>query len=284
MKNISALIVIALFLFSCRKEEHETPDKKMVPVTFVAEAFQQSVKDITPGVSDAELAAEHLEYLYCFIFNGNGTLVNAITQVKSNDPQFGTFRDTLQYGDSYKALFFGSKKELDFNLEGYAESHLKFSEDDIFFNRSDFNLGSYNPIRQSFALDRIIGKLNLVIQDRVPQNVSYLKIKRNSASQFYFNGNIPVNGDSELKVPVEKYRGTTIPPVSLTTIEKDENVSLTIEAYDNADNVVSARYVTVQPIPNKMITLTGLLFVNTAQFTVLVNHEWSKDEQVVKWW
>lgn len=85
-------------------------------------------------------------------------------------------------------------------------------------------------------------------------------------------------------MPVEKYRGTTIPPVSLTTIEKDENVSLTIEAYDNADNVVSARYVTVQPIPNKMITLTGLLFVNTAQFTVLVNHEWSKDEQVVKWW
>jgi len=283
MKKLLVIGAVALFMFSCKKDQEKgdlVNDGKKVPVTFTT-GLEVIDKEYKAGVSDVSVIAQNTNYLYYILFDKQGNFIKQKTYVK-DDPDFGQVKDTLVVGE-YISHFFASKLPLTLNISNLSGSHIVFSENDIFTFGGEFFTGN-NYYKQGLLMKRIISKLTLVVTDTVPQNASYMRITRNAAKSYYFDGSTPVLPGNLISqtIRIDSLSGKKLPPVTMTTIEKNVPLTVSISVYDVNDKLIVERYADFTPVPNKETVVTGKLFSIGAYWELLINDEWDSAKDIIK--
>jgi len=286
MKNIVAISIAALFLFSCKKSEQENDinkESKKIQVTFTT-GFETSTKDITSTSDDGDLASRHLNYIYYTVYTQAGQKVKSITQIKGITKNFGLLIDTLPAG-IYNAFFLGSKVPLNFNVSTFDKSYVNnYDDKDIFFTRDGFVLDQ-NPIRRGATFVRAVGKLTFEFKDLIPSNVTRIEIKRRAASKFFFNESAPLDTIKvkTINLPAN-HAPLIIDPFSLTTVESNTWIELEIAAYATNGDLVQRKKLDVQPRRNRESVITGFLLSELESLSFVIDGDWDPGKNIIEWW
>ncbi|MET3877260.1 hypothetical protein [Chitinophaga sp. OAE865] len=196
----------AMLLFSCNKDHispggtaPETSAETVFPVTFDAGGFTQQL-DSFGRKADATLFAKdsldgHVKYLYYKVY-GTGAqadLRHVIVQ-QVGTPSFGIIRDTLPPGN-YKFTLLATGDEYRPNI---TNAGFKYPGSDAF--STHFEMVVNGPANAKVSLDRIVARLQFIIQDPLPADAAWMDVRFGGIPRvFNFpTGQVsnPANGDA----------------------------------------------------------------------------------------
>jgi hypothetical protein len=205
MKNLSQLLLLgcALIIFSCKKDHSKASDtnnagkKHQVSFNISNAELQtnslngkQKTNTVT-GASDFPL--KHLGY---FVYSQSGSLVHSIFQDTSSS-SFGVIND--EFAPGTYTIVFAATNYLAPNSSFYSTEALGtavFSGldkgTDFFYKKINITVADAD-INQQVSLDRIAGKLQVVIEDAIPSDVTSVLVLYDSYSIFSFGTNTSSN-------------------------------------------------------------------------------------------
>jgi len=154
--------------------------EKKYPVTFQISGFEQSFENLKTSDS----LSKYIDVINYIVFNPTTReSIKLIDQRAQNDPapRFGVITDSLPAGQ-YIIGIIGSLGDVNIGHDAIDDSFFKLlwmplPGTDIFYKRIELTVsGSVNQI---VSLDRIVGKLKVVIQDRIPFDAKRIEIRPN---------------------------------------------------------------------------------------------------------
>jgi hypothetical protein len=294
MKNLSQLLLLgcALIVFSCKKDHSKAPDtntttgeKRHVSFNINNAVLQtNSLNGKLKTNAIADTSKFPLKQLGYFVYNQSGALVHSIFQDTSSS-NFGVIND--EYAPGTYTIVFAACNPAVPNSNFYNITGLKAASftgldksTDFFYKKINITVAGAD-INQQVSLNRIAGKLQVIIQDTIPSDVTNVYVNYNSFSTFSFNTDTITNQASSTI-----YRRFTASDVGKS------NLSLSGLAY----NIYSPFTVTISSSSatkqrpnivvtgvvcqsNKVTVLSGKVFQNaTSQynsgFQITLNPDW----------
>jgi len=188
-KAILFSIMASLLLFACKKEHSSgtNPPKGTYKVNFNVSGFTESIVNSTkngPQVNGLKTYAainitNYLDQLYYYVFDSKGNQVHYLSQ-DSTTTNFGSISDNLPAG-TYTVVIGAGKKGFStftsfttltatngwyfgYNSNNYSVPFAPWL--DTFYDK--FQLTVSGDVNQNVQLNRIVGQLEIVIQDIIP--------------------------------------------------------------------------------------------------------------------
>lgn len=188
-------MLFALTLFvSCKKGE--TAVDEIIPntlhhVSFNISGFSQKIVNMgvkSSATVKAESAASHVNYIVYCIYNNEGVLLKKVEQNDKAAAGFGAVKEQLPAGSYTLAVAAGTKR---FSIAGsdllksaFVTSHSE-SHGDTFVKVLKFDINDKDH-QADIEIDRVVAKLELVILDQIPLDVSKITMMSTSASFYHF--------------------------------------------------------------------------------------------------
>ena len=273
MKNI----IISLFLFcivitSCKKDANNNSQssKKLYTVTFNAGNFIQQHTSITNSLvrTNAVRLADYptgadTSTANPIIYASIGP--NTVEQT-SSDPNFGTITTQLPAG-TYSVFIIGGEESTDLLLS-YSTTTQDFTYDnvagdglnDLFFKKFTITVGS-SGINQNISLNRIVGKLDVVVQDSPPAGFNHFELTVSSYALSYNINSGPVVLVGNYKQGLQGISTASGIDVSSFILDTTTPFNVTIAAVDNAGVTAYSKTISNVSFPaNTDVVLSGYLF------------------------
>jgi len=296
-KAILFCIAVSVLLFSCKKDQSKIAKiaQKTYKVNFNVSGFAQTVINTTNGKlqlnalrTDATIAiTNYLDVLYYYVFetnDANRNLVHSLVQ-DSTMSNFGTIADNLPAGTYIVVIAAGKKGLVPIDeLGGYhALGTLAVTYNapwqDTFFDEFQLTV-SDGDVHQNVTLSRIVGQLEVNVEDAIPAAAKSISITTSSkGSQFGFLNqqmaitSIPVTFTTTLPDSVKGKTNFKIDHI-LGNIGAPFNVN--IVCYDASQNVLGTAIVdSVICQANKRTILSGKLIGSNNTFNVNLNGAWN---------
>ncbi|NCD70829.1 hypothetical protein [Mucilaginibacter agri] len=317
--NLILLMATATTLFSCKKDNKldVTPTTTVstgpkYPVSFSASAFASQTsafgaqKTVT-SVKQTTALKDDINYLTYVVVAAGDSLANIIKKVtqKSTDANFGTIRDTLPNGN-YTVYFMGATRK-SMTLESIGNSSFPDPEDPpslihhIFVSdggnifRGDtigdifvkvLNIKVESRTNTDVVMERLVSKIQVVIQDAIPANVVRLECRWDGFVGAYDplrNVTHPGFGSG---FPTMVYNHTIVPAdigkkgfTFSTTDFPGGGHYIILNGYTATDDYLPTySRLVLDNFPafksNTMITFSGTRFDNSSSTNVTVNPTW----------
>jgi hypothetical protein len=162
---------------------------------------------------------------------------------------------------------------------------------EIYFAKCNVTIGD-SDMTHSLTLSRIVGQLEVNLEDAIPNNVAYIQAGRSGEYKgFSFEYEVPF-GETFIEDD-ERYADVTPNVITGADIGKTNYklqryiintavpMTIILKAYDAANNLIVRKEINnVRFYKNKRTILSGKLFSNgpvTAQFTITANQAWDPD-------
>ncbi|MDN5286998.1 MAG: hypothetical protein JWR38_3272 [Mucilaginibacter sp.] len=280
-RYIPTIILLFLCLTRCKNDKQNTPPPsgKTYKIVFNGSNSSQSISSTgskvvnslkTNAVGPVSSSAKRFYYI---VYNSSGKLVHEVEQ-DSTMSDFGTITDGLPAG-TY-ACYFGAGQHY-FYPEIYLSAFLNYRKgeldtwEDWFYKKITLTVTDSN-INQDIILERMVGQLQLNIEDTIPASVSNITITTigEMRNYDYLQGAYTYPQDREVSVivPSLNFKRTLLIGNTLTPI------TVKITCYDSKKNVVAQRTISnVQFTKNVKTILSGKLFTaSKGDFAVGVNN------------
>lgn len=309
MKKLVYLSIILLTICSCKKDHSANvdPSDKKYAVDFNVSGFTQS----TTGFSQSQQSnnvkkldaatttplSSLISILYCVVYDSSGKVITT-TQQSSTQTGFGSISLNLANGN-YTVVFAGGQTNFTYVASLLSTDKIYYAGNyppnpfaDTFYKKISLTVNNAAS-SSSIAMDRIVGQVQVVIQDALPAGVKSIAVQQTTQNYNYFmvETGLPVIVDTSsiyspgttVTVPASSI-GTTNYTVSFLTINTvvpfNVSVSVTKTNNTNYQNFITISGVTTQP--NKTTVLTGKLFESDSAtsgggFTIGVNQAWNPD-------
>jgi hypothetical protein len=321
MKKIFIYIaaIASITVGSCKKDHSKgtDPTKELHNISFHVTGFSQQLANFSTAptntvkilnnvtnLSTTQALGDVFKSLNCLVYDASGKFLHLIHQA-STESGFGSVTDNLAEG-SYTFVFIGSKANI--TPPAYASTNLQNTyiatggtssgamgvrqASDVFFKKVQISVGATNTV-QNVTLDRIIGKIQLNIEDVLPASIVFITLSVSNGSP---NFSIP------LSAPAAGTTGGSFNYVNVTAADKGKpnynniailalgnsngTVSVTVSAYTEPYSPSPGfAYATktisnVTCLPNTITLLTGPLFGGTKNnndgFQPIIDTSWSK--------
>lgn len=301
MKKFYLSILFALTLFvSCTKSDNGT--EVVIPnthynVSFNVSGFSQTMVDMSTKSAasvKAESAASHVNYIIYCIYNKEGILVKKVEQIDKAADGFGTIKEQLPAGSYTLAVAASTKQLLWISQDILSSAFFGFygtgSRGDGFVKVLAFDVADKEN-QGNIQVERIMGKLELSIQDRIPSDAAKITILHNSASFYHFIKGTSSSTDvvKEVITVAESDKigeGRTfvsyiLPMRETGTLQTD----VTITCYNsNGDVIVNKVIKDVVFATNKKTILSGKLFEKPSNqqsnFQITIPSAWSEENTI----
>ncbi len=301
-KAILYSMVMSLIFFSCKKDHSpiQNPTEKTYSVKFNVSGFTEQIVNSTGGKQTNSLqtnsvsipTAGYLTILYYYVFDNNGNFLHKITQ-DSTTTNFGSISDDLPSG-TYTVVIAAGKAGFSSpsNVQAAISAHLiTYSPNtaapkawqDTFYGTFPLTV-SGGSVSQAVTLSRIVGELEININDAIPANVASISVSLDQEDlQYNFATNkaaYPATVVKTITIPASEigktnFQGYTIVANTLTPF------TVTITSYDASKHVVSAAIVDgVSCQVNTRTILSGSLFGSNNSFNVTLNTGWGTPIQI----
>lgn len=245
--------------------------------------------------------------------NGNADdFVSGLEDRLTTDP-YNVITDSLAAG-TYTVVLVGSTDDMGINLHDTSTSDdqyvtysplssAKVYQNDaidilpwsqvIFFGKKTVTVGNSNST-QSLSISRVVGQLEVNIEDAIPANVKTIAIAGvgNNAA-FLFGQEIsadPIEGGSDESDIDFIFGNITASDIGKTNYQVygyimnvTTPMSIIIKAYDASNNLITSKTVNnVQFGKNKRTILSGRLFTPAAtQFNITANQAWDPNVTII---
>jgi len=216
----------------------------------------------------------------------------------------GTFADTLAAGN-YTCIVTAGQEEsnwdvpVTFSTQNLVVTHpdifsplssAKFypsgspgSINDGFVYKGQMTVGP-NSTAQTLTLNRIVGKLKIVIEDALATNVDGVYFDFNTVASYYNLSNL--SWESGLKTTfngnlnVASYAGKT--GYAKEIVLPPGTYSFTMRFVDASQKLIVSKQLSVTVVANQITTLTGKVFTtqNTTGFSTSINQNWTTGSTV----
>ncbi len=298
------LYSLAVFLFasSCSKErssQNKPPVNtgKKYAVKFNVDGFTQTINTINKKTLDAVTPsgiAGNATVLYYYAQNSAGSFVTQIKQTSAS-AGFGTVTDSLPAGTYTILLLAGQTglktSYLDLSAQNAGLKGFYFTYNiapgqfapwqDTFYKKFTITV-SDQGLTQSVSLDRVVGEIQVNVEDAIPANLKTIKLNFNyEDAGFRVDVEQPVNTFSS---PRSYTTTTTIPDTAIGKTNFKINtiigntitpINVTITCLDAANNTLSVTTVpNVSCQKNVKTVLSGKLFANASAFNISVDPTW----------
>lgn len=287
-KAIPYLLVIGLFIASCKKEHSATPapnptDTTLYDVTFNVSGFSQIIKTASKSkqtINSNSDIQNNVTVLYYFVrrLSGNGTGLTLRQDTTSEN--FGTLSDRLAAGKYGIYIVAGQ--------DGLSSSAPMVSYNgrwkDTFY-KGDTITVSDTPIVKDLTLGRVVGQLEVNITDLIPTNADNIVVNvKSDFGRMYLSpapiagqdhGYDPFDVNDTTKIPVDAKGkiGLKIKPIILINTREAFNVNIT--CYDASKKILGSAIVSDLTCErNTRTLLTGNLF-NTNNSPSVILAPWN---------
>lgn len=293
-------IPILTFIASCSKIDNreETPvtNQKLFNVSFNVSGFTSSVTPlpflkssvVTQATTQTDVKlSDQITKLQYLIYNSSGHLIK--DSVQNNDAlNFGTINLQMPAG-SYKLLVAGISGICNIiNKENITNVFIsKYTSSygirDWFKQVSNFNV-TEQALNQNIVLDRIVGKIGLVLTDAIPKDLAKITLGFTSGAYVYLNNSSdPATGvetvDFLLKPSEEGKLNFSSSAFVIPMASGSITTDVSIRAYNTSGTLIVEKIVRgVVVEKNKMTTLSGALFTSLSSNTttnVTINDTWN---------
>lgn len=315
--------LISTVLFSCKKDSTApTPvsqdNSKKYDVTFNVTGFSQSqapfsIYAAAPNKmastnTQADTLAQSIGVLYYSITDSKGAVVSNITQYPA-DSTFGTTKLQLSPGNYHLNIVgglyryqnsFGSNLGLLIN-SGTANQFIyadintrqKHSFGDAFLKSMDITVGN-TAGNYNIRLDRVVGQVEVNVQDAIPANASFLFIQ-------IFNDHYILKSDGTSEGSTGQQIGTSAPIPNGTYVQNltpgatntkayifvlntESAMSVEITCYDSNHKIIADRTINnVTAQPSHITLLTGNLFTGSSGSGVGVSYNTAWNVQTLNY-
>jgi hypothetical protein len=283
-KKINIIILfITVAAFSCKKNHSkDDPGSSVskahtVTLTINPSGFLQSISNnsklnVNSTVNPSDFK-NYIDTLY-ISFAGKVYTYNTKNLTAINIPSQQLFPGT------YKAFAFGGKKGFRFD-QSYLVAYYAPADpqnflssglwQDSFAALQSFTVSDAD-VTVNLSLARIDAALEVVIQDKLPSNVSYFTVDVSKEYYFYYPANdlaYDTYPNEELRAPgaMIKYvvadtsKGKPNFTMDRIMLNTNSNFYLTISAYDSANSLIASKVVSnIKLTKNQKSILTGTLF------------------------
>lgn len=272
--------------------------------------------------------SEHVEYEDIFHedgkeYNSNFELEGLELGVPTTDP-FSVMTDSLAAG-TYTIVVTGSDKEVGIDNDDIGDFESSFTayyplltpingdfrsraavyigesldaipiSQEIYFGKLQITVGNQNST-QSISINRIVGQLEVNLEDGVPNNVAYIGVIRLGEYEGYsFYNEVPFAGtfvdgplsdqDIDMRIINAADKGKPNYKTDRFVMNTATPITIKIVAFDANLNVITQKTVNnVQIFKNRRTTLSGKLFSTdpaSQQFTITANQAWGPDAPVI---
>lgn len=316
---IAAFITATVLIASCSKEkaaEPELKDEALYPVTFNVNTFKTEVVPMATAPKLKKLSYQgnglggpsfqstgigedwlgnKMEYLEYYVFNESGARVNHIsqwpfegdgTQTSVRNEQFGKFEDTLPAG-KYKVVFKSGYGTLNGDFQYAAYTNID-QDRDAFGNAFDIIIAD-KALEQSVELDRIVGKLEVKLLDKIPNDIDRIVLSINGISNFHYiyGGRYGTNDKSEKTISTtsSNFESQLFLYFGYQGYETSSgHATVNIRAYGTEGNLAINKIINDVPVGvNKTTILSGKLFEEFGSskgqgFSVSLKDNWLEND------
>lgn len=301
MKKIYLSFLFAITVFaSCKKSDKVTDEIKpstLHNVSFNVSGFSQTMVDLGMKSSasvKAESAASHVNFILYCIYNKEGVLVKKVEQTDKTAAGFGSIKEQLPAGSYTLTVAASSKPLLQMNQDILFSAFFGFfgsaSRGDAFVKTLNFEV-SDKENQANIEVERIVGKLELSIQDGIPSNVAKITISHGSASFYHFvkgtssstdviTEDIPVT-ESDKSGEGSTFDSYILPMRATGSIQTD----VTITCFNTKGDVIVNKVIkNVVFETNKKTILSGKLFEKTSNqqsnFQITIPSTWADEKTI----
>lgn len=285
------IFLVLMLLFSCSSNEAEdkiidNAEPQKYEVLFNVSKFSQTIEDLK---SSGSTDLEGIQSIYYSVSDINYDSVYVYgEQYKLKHESFGKIKLHLPDGEYYITVAASDGITSLFPPEGTIIVGSSSSYDN-FATRIKFEVKG-NTVTQDVTLERIVGNLNIVISDEIPEDVMTLSVELKGelehtfADTYYFAPTTaekyPHQYTSRYPINIPEHMTPDNRIISLYLIEPnpESKVTVTVSAFKGGNEIARKVIPNVLIYKNKKTTLTGLLFDNTENnYNVNVNQTWDNE-------
>ena len=282
-RYIPTIILLFLYLTGCKNDKQNTPSPsgKTYKVVFNASSSSQNVNSTkgkvindlkTNAVGPVGSSAKILHYL---VYDSSGNFLHIIKQ-DSTMSNFGIIADELPAG-TY-TFYFGAGQDSFrsvYQVHYFDSYHQEGSSPiwaDWFYKKITLTITDSN-INQDVTLERMVGQLQLNIEDALPSNVNRISITTTGELGHYdYTQDVftyPEDVQSSFGIPTANNKPTILIGNTSTPM------TIKITCYANNSTVLAEKTIkNVQFTKNVKTILSGKLFAaSQGDFTVGVNSD-----------
>jgi hypothetical protein len=300
-KYASLLLLVCFFAISCKKDHPASgtdPDVKTYNVKFNLSDFIQSVEHSTghkikvngikTNATPIPITNDYFKSIQYVVVEASGRIIRTFS-IDSAASNFGVVSDKLPAGTYTVGIAAGQSgfKSLTSvetpNADGYRYFYnFNYPQwGDTFFSK--FKITVNGDIDQNVTLSRIVGQLQINIEDAIPANVKTIVVIVNKDYFYYYynTGKLDYSDLATLTTVVpDSAKGTVNFKASNIICNTITPFSVTITAYDANHKSVGAG-VTVTNVTcekNRRTILSGKLFNGLASNTFSIGiNDWDPD-------
>ena len=315
----SVVVTLCVGIFSCSSYDMGDEinglqsEKELIPVSFKVDFS----KEITPFRSDETMSLD--DFFYYVYSTETGDLYKSLVFHNFN----GAINDSLPEGD-YTMVFMGANQEANLywgtgpswgniKIADYSSPYFAISADysnpvinrnnDVFYKKINCRIEKNNSSDNSIALDRIVGKIEIVLQDVIPSEVNTIVIESGFPGVFFYPIEADFTRDRSIReelniIDADKVAsGYTMFFVAFENINYDQSrypLSIKLTAHrnipegvvDTGQSIVASKVIeNVDILKNKTIRYSGTLFDNimppppnnpSSSFSITGDDEWGE--------
>jgi hypothetical protein len=201
-KILLGILIIGVVITSCKKDNSKKDDPKPLQKVVFNVGFSKAVTDFqlsrlrTNSTTPDTSLTNYIDILYYMVFDASGNSVHNISQL-STDTAFGHYIDNLQAG-SYTVVVAGGKAGLSIFNGSLSSAYLYYDSggtqnpqhvpgfftQDAFVSKTTVTVGA-TALSHAFALNRIVSKIVVNINDKIPASATEIQANINFAANVY---------------------------------------------------------------------------------------------------
>ncbi|MFC0517507.1 FimB/Mfa2 family fimbrial subunit [Mucilaginibacter angelicae] len=301
-KYLSLLFLMCFFTFACKKKHDPVPDpvQKVYKANFNLTGFTQSIAGVSNGkqhvnsvgtnAAPVPVTTDYFKVIKYLVYDANGNLFHSLT-IDSTASNFGNISDNLPAGTYTIGIAAGQagltyNKDLN-NVFYYASSMgSSLPWGDTFFNKSQLTVSG--DVTRDVTLSRIVGQLEINIEDAIPAVAKSIDITiKNEYSYYSFANELPNSGSPEAFTTIipEASKGKTNFKINKIIANTVAPFVVTITCYDaNQKNIGQGAVINnVTCQKNTRTILSGKLFngLSNNTFIINLNNNWDPTPIVI---
>jgi len=282
------LPLLAGALVSCQKvslygeeETAEEPETKTV-------TFKVNGDFGTPTFTRATLSADGREMTDLWIFDYMGDECVQMIHQDSGDDDFGEPSLSLVYGAHH--IYFVASRGSGAVVDDVEHNITWSSVRDTFWKDLAVVVTKDSETDHSVSLDRVVAKLKVAINDRVPDGCASLVVTPETwfYGLDYIDGTAVAESDDPITIAVPvSYIGTSGGTLNASVFSISDatewQTNVTIAAKTSADAILGTATINNAPLKANRATLySGNLFSSSHSFMMTLSDEWL-DDKVLTW-
>lgn len=304
-KILLCILIIGVAITSCKKDNSKKRELAPLQKVVFNVGFSKAVADFqlsrlrTNSTTPDTSITNYIDVLYYMVFDASGNNVHNIAQL-STDTAFGHYIDNLQAG-SYTVVVAGGKAGFSVFNGSLSTAYLYYDSggtqnpqyvpgfftQDAFVSKSTLTVGA-TASSHAFALNRIVSKIVVNINDKIPASTTQIQANINYAANVYKIGDgsttTGVNGIFNPfvggNVPASALGTTNYQMSGLILNNSSHAIDVEIIATGAGGTILADKPLTnVTFQPNKETLLSGNLFGGsggtTNGFQVVTDTTWN---------